>query len=190
MKPGGYSSGAPFRPTQFCKSEDQPERMALLGEKFEIEQFTYRFVKVHTLCIGGVIPSNAVLYYTAPNVVTNDSSESLTALPSSFAGIAWTLDVPVPQSLAGSTYYMLMQEPIRGDMTLINTNGDDDIVVGDLVIADADGVCDSYLVDPAAAGAPTDGELQTMQLNCTLDAIGVAIVDDDNTADTVMVKFL
>ena len=192
MKSGGYSAATPFKPSQFALIENQPERMALLGSKYEVEGLLYRLVQVHTACLANVIASYAVLYFSAENVVTNLLAESLTGGACSFAGIAPELDVPVPESIVGSTYWMLIQEPVRGDFATVRTDGGDDIVAGNLVVCDpvTDGVCDSYLVDPAIATAPSDAELQEMELDTTTHAIGVAAAADDNAADTVLVKFL
>jgi hypothetical protein len=190
MRSGGYSAGLPFTPAQFAKIQDEPERVALLGEKFEKNGLTYRLVQVHTVCIADVIASAAVLYFVSANVVTNDVSESATGDEDSFAGIAPALTVSVPESTATATYYMLMQEPVKGDFATVKTNGDDDIAAGDYVIAEGDGVCNSYLVDPANATAPSDAELQALQANVSGRLIGVAMAADDNTLDTVLVKFV
>ena len=192
MKSGGYSAAAPFKPSQFCRVENQPERMALLGEKFEIEGKTYRLVQTHTVCLADVIESNHVLYYASENIVTNVLAESFSGGACAFAGIAPALDASVPESLAGETYWMLVQEPVHGDFATVRTNGDDDIAAGVHVVCDSatDAVCDSYLVDPAAAGAPSDAELQEMQLNTSSHVIGTAAADDDDTADTVLVMFV
>lgn len=190
MKSGGYSTAAPFKTTQYCKMQDEPEKVAQLGQLFEIGGNTYKLVQVHTACISDVIPSGAVLYYVSENVVTNDVSESFSGDEDAFAGIAPTLTVSVPESASGATYYMLMIVPVHGQFATVNTNGDDDIVAGDYVICAGDGVCNSYLVDPATPGAPTDGELQALQANVSGRLIGVAAAADDNTANTVLVMFV
>lgn len=190
MNSAGYSAGLPFKPTQYAKLQDEPEKCALLGEKFEKGGKTYRLVQVHTVCISDVIPSNNVLYYVSENVVTNDVSESATGDEDSLAGIAPTLDASVPESTSSATYYMLMQELVRGDFATVTTNGDDDIVAGDYVIAAGDGASNSFLVDPATPGAPTDGELQALQANVSGRLLGVAMAADVDAANTVSIKIV
>jgi hypothetical protein len=163
---GGSVPG--FKFTGYATSDD-PEKLGALGDTVFSEGKKYVLVQAHTVCLSDVIPANAVLYRTATaNVVTNDTSEGVSNSVNNYCGVAPALDASVPESTSAIKYYFWMQT--EGDAT-VTTNGDDDISAGDLIIAAADGVCNS------AASSTV-----------FVDIIGTATADDVNGSDTVVVK--
>lgn len=150
-------------------SSDTPEKLGTLGELASFDGVLHRLMQLHTVCVSDVIASGHVLYRTATaNVVTNDRSEAVTDSANNYCGIAPQLTASVPESTATVTYYMWVQ--ISGRATVV-TNGDDDIVAGDLIIASGDGTCDSVAALSENAA----------------NFIGIAAAADVNASDTVVV---
>lgn len=165
----GVAQAPAFGPTKYGSSDD-PEKLQALGDVAFFDGKKHKFVQVHTSCTNDVIAANEVLYHTSTeNVVTNTLAQAVTNSVNNYAGVAPALTASVPESTSSITYYMWMQ--VDGRAT-VKTNGDDDIVAGDYIIASGNGTCDSALV-----GA-TD----------VARYIGMAAADDVNASDTVAVN--
>lgn len=169
----GANQLAGFSHKRYASSADA-EKLGQLGSIIWEGGIAYKLVQVHTACTGltaNVITAGEVLYRTATdNVVTNDRSEAVTDNAEHYAGVAPSdLESTVPESISGTTYYMLMQ--VGGRHSAIVTNGDDDIAAGVQIIASGDGTCDS-----AALGTALTSKF-----------IGIAAAADVDAANTVAV---
>lgn len=184
MKCGGYSDAPPFGFATYADQANFEQRGKLGMRLTDINGNEFELVQVHTACVNDKLAENEVLHYVGEHVVTNDVSESFSGDEDAYAGIyAGTEDCP--ESTSTKTYLCWMQVSGR---RYVKTNGDDDIAAGDQIIASGDGTCDSYLVAAGTPGAPSNGELQALQVNVSSRFIGIATAADVDASDIVMVQ--
>ena len=174
-----------FALADYANRDEEEEKLPALGAVhfFEASGVWAKVVQVHTACISDgtadVIRSGDVLYQMATtNIVTNDRSEAVTDTPDAFAGVAPQLTANVPESTSTAIYYMWMILKVKGTRATVRTNGDDDIVAGNFVVASGDGTCDSVAVGSESAQNINEARL-----------IGKAAAADSDSANTVSVDF-
>jgi len=172
MISGGNVTAPGFSYLDYIDTSTEPEKQGILGQVhwFDVGGFLvpHKLVQVHTACNGDVVAAGNVLYWAGDNVVTNLLSSALSSSVNHYAGIAPQVTASVPESTSTIIYWMWMQ---IGGRATVTTNGDDDIAIGDLIIASATtAVCDS-------AASPTFGNF-----------IGVAAAADNDSANTVAVN--
>lgn len=182
MISGGIIVSPGFDLADFINRDEEQEKASDLGSFhfFESEKVWAKLVRAHTVLVSDgtvdVIRSGDVLYQTATaNVVTNDRSEAVSDNARHFVGIAPQLDANVPESVGTTIYYFWMIVPHKGTRATVRTNGDDNIVAGDAIIASGDGTCDS-------TATPESVDPNTI--------IGRAAAADNDAANTVSVDFI